>query len=498
MNRRFNHRDRIAQRARRWDRSIAITLITGLALLLVLGLVFSVAYGSQRITTEASALHTADETLRSTTVVRAQLALAVHMASVDRQFGTNSSSAVDLSVREGDAALGVFASGIAHLYESGIVSGDSLQIEARTYIETSRTILDLLASNEAAAAQELATRELGPRYRAIVDALVALRDDLAESVSASDVLLGRIGNIARFLVAFLVPAAVIFVYRELLRRQQRQTDLENRLRSERQLNAAREQFVANASHELRTPLTSIMGLSMLLAEDEAIRKQPDVADLIDTIIGESDDLARMVEDLLTTARLDSGALHFVFEDIDVPSEAQEIVDPLQRTGSLIGAECEPGKVRADRLRFRQVIRNLISNARKYGGPNIRIVGRIEGRTYVCSVVDDGPGVPTEIEPRLFVRFVHQGHQTATKDSVGLGLSIVHALAQGMGGSVRYERIGNETHFSLRLPLASESPTIPEEGPEQKAAGARFAGGAPPPESASAVPVLRSTEYEPPG
>ncbi len=79
---------------------------------------------------------------------------------------------------------------------------------------------------------------------------------------------------------------------------------------------------------------------------------------------------------------------------------------------------------------------------------------------MCSVIDDGPGVPTEIEHRLFERFIHQGHQTATKDSVGLGLSIVHALAQGMGGSISYERIDGETYFTLRLPLAGiEEPRL---------------------------------------
>jgi signal transduction histidine kinase len=108
------------------------------------------------------------------------------------------------------------------------------------------------------------------------------------------------------------------------------------------------------------------------------------------------------------------------------------------------------------MRLRQLLRNLLSNARKYGGPQVRIEGRIDRSTYVCSVIDNGPGIPDEIAPRLFERFIHQGHQTATKDSVGLGLSIVHALAQGMGGSISYERVLGESYFSLRLPLAREA------------------------------------------
>ena len=145
----------------------------------------------------------------------------------------------------------------------------------------------------------------------------------------------------------------------------------------------------------------------------------------------------------------------MFDDVDVGQEMPETVDPLTRSGPAIAVSVEPGIVRTDRLRFRQLLRNLLSNARKYGGENIRVEGRVEGRTYVCAVIDDGPGVPTEIEDRLFERFIHQGHQTATKDSVGLGLSIVHALTQGMGGSIAYQRIAGETHFTIRLPLAGE-------------------------------------------
>jgi len=444
----------------KFDRSLGLTVFTGIAMLLVLGLVFSVAYGSKQVTTQASALHDADESLRAATVIRAQVALAVHMSAVDRQFGTNSSLALETSIVEADLAIQDFENGMAQLEAAGSLDGTKLRESGRELIDESRQILSLLVTNDFVGAQGVSEAKLDSSFRQLADDLVNLRDVLSEGVASSDALLGQIGNLARFLVAFLVPVAVIVIYRELMRRQQRQADLETRLNAERQLNAAREEFVANASHELRTPLTSILGLSMLLTENDAIRNEPAAAELLSIIISESDDLARMVEDLLTTARLDSGALHYVFEDLAVDEEMPETVDPLTRSGPPIDVQCEPGIVRTDRLRFRQLIRNLCSNARKYGGGNIRIEGRVEGRTYVCSVIDDGPGVPTEIEHRLFERFIHQGHQTATKDSVGLGLSIVHALAQGMGGSISYERIDGETYFTLRLPLAGiEEPRL---------------------------------------
>ncbi|MDH3605687.1 MAG: HAMP domain-containing histidine kinase [Acidimicrobiia bacterium] len=444
----------------RWDRSLGLTVFTGIAMLVVLGLVFSVAYGSRQITTSAAALHDADEGLRAATIVRAQLALGVHLASVDREFGTNSVAAQQVSIEESTVALADLTTAVEELVTSGKGADTTLIVAAERLIDTSGDIIANLVAGDSIAAQTASGTRLDADFRGLTGVLVEVRDVLAEDVSASDALLGRIGNFARFLVAFLIPAAVILVYRELMKRQQRQAELENRLEAERQLNTAREEFVANASHELRTPLTSIVGLSVLLAENEAVAAEPAAAELLGIIISESDDLARMVEDLLTTARLDAGALHFVFDDVDVETEMPETIDPLVRSGPSIGLSVEPGIIRTDRLRFRQLLRNLLSNARKYGGENIRVEGRVEGRTYVCAVIDDGPGVPTEIEDRLFERFIHQGHQTATKDSVGLGLSIVHALTQGMGGSISYDRLNGETHFTIRVPLAGsgELPT----------------------------------------
>ncbi len=437
----------------RWDRNLGLTIFTGIATLVVLGLVFSVAYGSQQITGSAAALHDADEGLRAATIVRAQLALGVHMASVDREFGTNSGPAQETSTFEASLAMSDLTTAVEQLVASGKVPDQRLVDATNRLAATGNEIVEYIVAGDSQQAQLVSETRLDSEFQELTSVLVDLRDTLSDQVSSSDALLGRIGNFARFLVAFLIPTAVIIVYRELMKRQQRQADLEARLNAERQLNAAREEFVANASHELRTPLTSIIGLSMLLAENDVVQAEPAATELLSIIISESDDLARMVEDLLTTARLDAGALHFVFEDVDVETEMPETIDPLVRSGSSIGISVEPGVVRTDRLRFRQLLRNLLSNAKKYGGDNIRVEGRVEGRTYVCAVIDDGPGVPTEIEDRLFERFIHQGHQTATKDSVGLGLSIVHALTQGMGGSISYDRIDGETHFTIRVPLA---------------------------------------------
>ncbi len=445
------------KRRSRFDRALVVTLVAGVGLLLLIGLVFSIANSSRQITTNATALHHADETLRAATVARAQIGLAVHLAAVDQAFGTYSAQAIDVSVSEAETALVDMMTGYGELQAGGMFDGESFGSSVETFEETAGDVINSLITRDTDVARS-AAEALDTEFLTLVAQLEGVRGVLAISVADSDAFLGVVGNVAGFLVAFLVPAAVIFVYRELLVRQHRQRELEGRLDSERELGRAREEFIANASHELRTPLTGITGLAMLLAEDPAISESDGASELLNLIISESGDLARMIEDLLTTARLDAGALHYNFEDIEINDEVSEVVEPMNRSGAEISVRCDPGFVRADRLRIRQVLRNLLSNAQKYGGANIEVQGRVEGRTYVCSVSDDGPGIPSEVADRLFQRFVHQGNDTAVTGSVGLGLSIVHALLQGMGGSITHARTDGKTRFTVRLPLVIETET----------------------------------------
>ena len=450
------HSSPAASSDRRWDRSLGITVMTGVVLLLILGLIFSVAYGSRRITTSAESLHDADEVLRSATVVRAQLALASHMVAVDQTVGTFSGEPIALSIEEARAAITDLNTGIDLLDADGFLTRESAA-RATEFVDAAHSLIALI--EDWAPFDEHEAVGLGGTFDALVAEVVGLRDGLARQVASSDQLLGRIGNIARFLVAFLIPTAVILVYRELIRRQQRQVELETRLDAERQINSAREQFVANASHELRTPLTSIMGLSMMLSENPAVTSDSSAFELVSIIVGESEDLARMVEDLLTVARLDAGALHYSYEDIEVRAELEEVAQGALRAGMAMTWSTDDATVRADRLRFRQILRNLVSNAKKYGGPNVRLEGAVDGRTFVVSVIDDGNGVPGHLRDRLFERFIHQGNKVAARDSVGLGLSIVHSLTHDMGGSISYEYTRGESHFIVRLPLAMQ--TMPE-------------------------------------
>ncbi len=441
--------------------TLGLTLAAGLVLLFLVGVIFSVTRSTNAIVRDADALHDADEALRAVTVVRAQIELVTLQVSVLPEPTPEETEVMAAGIDEAEMALDSLATGVAEV----------------AALDRSASLLDTFGLFETEAEQALSALGNGSTYdldamRTSFDVLTAelngARGRLADAVSSSDRGLTSLGTLAGFLVAFAIPAGIMLVYRDLSRRQARQRELEVHLDAERDINAGRERFIATASHELRSPLTTVLGMAHVLAEEDLVMTDPELAEMVRLMIGEAEDLTRLVEDLLTASRIEADAIHYAFETVDVATEIETVVSPFEGTERPVDVQVGDGAVRVDRLRFRQMIRNLVSNAQKYGGPSIEVLGRAKGETYVVSVVDDGDGVPSDLAPRLFERFVHRGRETAGTQSVGLGLSIVMALAVGMGGTAFYDRKDGKTHFSLVLPLAQETDT------EGAAAPARLA------------------------
>jgi signal transduction histidine kinase len=302
--------------------------------------------------------------------------------------------------------------------------------------------------------------EARPAFETLRDALATHRTESAASVIDAGDAAGRLGQISRFLVAFLLPLGAIVAYRFAARRQLRlaEVQLDAQLEAEHEIHKAKDEFIANMSHELRTPLTSIYGFSEVLIENGLL--EPEVAmDLIYMINGESAELGRMVEDLLVSARTAAKALNYSYQPVDLAGEAPMVITPLTRTGATVEVDLPSTPVWADPLRARQIIRNLVSNAIRHGGDRVLVTGAVEDDRVIVEVMDDGPGVPTDMVPRLFTRFVHDGEEALTVGSVGLGLAVVKELATAMNGDAGYRRAGNWTIFEFWLPLAPDSATI---------------------------------------
>lgn len=198
------------------------------------------------------------------------------------------------------------------------------------------------------------------------------------------------------------------------------------------------QFVSDASHELRTPLTAIRGQLEVLAR----RERPEAAEVrrvTGVALAEMTRIERLVEDLLTLARLDEEA---PLRPVDVPLESF-----LRRFGEepSLGAvtlgELPAGTLRADPDGLTQVIRNLLANARRHAGPE----GRVElsavavGDRLTFRIDDDGPGVPPRERERVFDRFYRsEVSRDRGSGGSGLGLAIARSIIDQHGGQIWIE------------------------------------------------------------
>jgi signal transduction histidine kinase len=428
-----------------------VTTAVGATLLVVSAVVFAVSAGTSGLTAHAESVHIADETLRVATVARAQVAMANHFASIERELAVNVDDQLETSASQARSALELMVAGVQQLEKSGGVVSVELAGAFSEFESLGFEVLDLIAVGDSGAANEIVADQIEAPYATAFALLQQERDRQLDAVARSDESMARLGGVAQVLLALLIPAGMILMYRELTLRMHRQAELRMRLEAERAVGKVREDFVANASHELRTPLTIVYGMAQVI-EDHP-EATDGVRELATTITNEAEDLYRMVEDLLTTSQLDADALKYVIEDVDTTAEAREVIAPMTRTGGAIETIAEQATVAVDRMRQRQVLRNLISNARKYGGAEIRLTGQIVDEMYEWVVADNGKGIPAEIQDRLFQRFVHRGSLVTAPGGVGIGLSIVRALVEGMGGTIGYARQDGWTQFRVCVPLA---------------------------------------------
>jgi signal transduction histidine kinase len=222
-------------------------------------------------------------------------------------------------------------------------------------------------------------------------------------------------------------------------------ELERRNEELRRVDALRARYLATISHELRTPLTSVVGLSATLRDDLETLSEEEVSELAGLIAEQAQDMAAIIEDLLVVARSEPGDEPPVSaEPVDLASTALDVIESLGGGARVRGAAVAV----ADPRRVRQVLRNLLTNARRHGGPDIDVeVTESNGWSQV-TVTDDGDGVAPEVIDSLFQPFAHSDDH---RDSIGLGLWVSNRLAGLMGGDLEYERNDGLTAFCLRLP-----------------------------------------------
>jgi len=203
-------------------------------------------------------------------------------------------------------------------------------------------------------------------------------------------------------------------------------------------------LLANASHELRSPLARMkMAVSML--EDAAPERRERLKREIDTNVAELDAL---VEEVLLASRLDASSTLDQHESVDLLGLAAE--EAARVDGSVDGV---PLSVSGDERLLRRALRNLLENARRYGGDEVSVLLERDGDRATVKVCDRGPGVPETMRERIFEPFFRLPGHAEQAGGVGLGLSLVKQIAERHGGQVRCEaRAGGGSCFLLALPV----------------------------------------------
>ncbi len=238
--------------------------------------------------------------------------------------------------------------------------------------------------------------------------------------------------------------------------------IDARLEAEK-ASQAKSAFLSRMSHELRTPMNAILGFAQLL---ELEARDPNGREFIAEILKAGDHLLKLIDEVLDLARVESGKVELVLEDVDAQSLCDEsiaLVRSLAResgvglsvqTGGIAGA-----RIHVDGTRLKQVLVNLLSNAIKYNhlGGRVTLSGerRPAGR-FRFSVSDTGKGLDKAQQQRLFNPFDRLGAEKDGVHGTGIGLVISKRLVEEMGGELGYHsRVGQGSTFWIEVDAAEQ-------------------------------------------
>ena len=266
---------------------------------------------------------------------------------------------------------------------------------------------------------------------------------------------GPRGELWLSLTAAEFPHGTVYAFRDLT--------------EERAVEQLKSDFVSTVSHELRTPLAAIYGAAMTLRREDVVLGDEQREGMLAVIAGESERLARIVNDILLASRLDSGAAAFDIGRADAIEIARAVIAAAEThlpagIDLVLTAPAQDLHVAADPDGLRQVLVNLVENAVKYSPDGGRVELELEpGHERMrFAVRDRGLGIPAAEQERIFEKFYRlDPNLSRGVGGTGLGLYICREIVRGMGGRIRVESDrGRGSTFSFELPLAGNGERRP--------------------------------------
>ncbi len=235
---------------------------------------------------------------------------------------------------------------------------------------------------------------------------------------------------------------------------------------------AKSAFLANMSHEIRTPMNGVIGMGHLLLTTPLNHAQ---RDFVDTLIGSSECLMTILNDVLDFSKIEAGQLTLEHIEFDLREQLERAVslqaEPARKKGLVLALDIDPDvpeRVRGDPVRLSQIVLNLIGNGIKFTSAGEVVVHvslltvTATGTRLSCEVRDTGIGIAPAVRQQLFQRFIQADNSTTRRfGGTGLGLAICRKLVEMLGGEIGVDSqpgCGSTFHFTLEMAVAATTPT----------------------------------------
>ncbi len=234
---------------------------------------------------------------------------------------------------------------------------------------------------------------------------------------------------------------------------------------------AKSEFLSRMSHELRTPMNAILGFAQLLQMGREYEKFQEVKNKVDPILNAGKHLLELIDEVLELSTIEEGKLRVSIEPVEVfelKNDVLDLVKPMAEKESVVLIDQCPVEhhifVMADRLKLKQILVNLITNAIKYNkvGGSVTLAYKIENHNLVFRVEDNGPGIKEESKSVIFKPFERLGAEDSEVEGTGIGLSISKKLIELMNGTIGLtSEIGKGSCFYFSLPV-TDAPFVRKE------------------------------------
>lgn len=417
------------ERASRAPAVITALVLVGVLVVLASS-VFSIASRSRSVARGSVVLHSLNEGLRAATVARAQIVFAAYLAESDAAYGTRSRGAIGVALGEARAGLTDLSVAVAALPEGTL---DPISSAAVTdFTDLAGETVSLVEAGKASDARVLVRDGLVPAFAEARDRIVDRRDQALEDVTGVGRLLGRLGNLASFVITFLLPSVAVLVYRQLRKRSRHSVELAVELARERGQAERRDRSVLQQLDALRLELDAVAGLP--------VDRQAPTARRVAVTAG-------------SLASVALGPEQLAFGRVELVSALHGAVRELRLAGIAIDLRGAEGAAWTDAEALRSALLALVVDAHERGATEILVDAVDADGHATIAIAHDGARLPAAERDALFVRATPEQRIAVEACEAPVRLLAALQATEAAGGTLTPVDGTLRSGYALRFPRA---------------------------------------------